>query len=261
MPLDPEFLAVLTLVAYASIAAAVVVANRYRKAPAWDVWLLYCVERIYLPLMFHWRANRRAPFPEQGAALVIANHRSPVDPLMIWMNHHLSWPSRRVRVIGFLTAKEYCELPGVRRITRAVRSIPVERGGSDMGPAREALRRLQNGELVGVFPEGRINLRAGLLEATPGIAWLALRAQVPVFPVFLHGTPQKGSMVAPFYTPSRVRVTFGEPIDLSAYRDRPKSRPVLMEVTRLLMERLAATGGLDPATVRVVEREGGKDEE
>lgn len=253
---DSEQLAIITLVAYAAIALAVVVANRYRRAPAWDVWVLYCIERLYLPFMFHWRANRQAPFPEQGGALVIANHRSPVDPLMIWMNHHLPWSSRRVRVIGFLTAKEYCEPPGLRFITRAMRSIPVERGGSDMGPAREALRRLQNGELVGVFPEGRINLGEGLLDATPGIAWLALRAQVPVFPVYLHGTPQKGSMATPFYTPSRVRVTYGEPIDLSAYRDKPKSRPVLMEVTRLLMERLAEIGGVDPRTVRVVEREG-----
>lgn len=255
MQVDPDLVSILTLAGYAAVAVAVVVANRYRCAPAWDVWFLYCLERIYLPFMFHWRSNRRSPFPETGGALIIANHRSPVDPLMIWMNHHLAWPSRRVRVISFLTAKEYCDLPGVRFITRAMRSIPVERGGTDMGPAREALRRLQAGDLIGVFPEGRINMGEGLLEATSGIAWLALRAQAPVFPVYIHGTPQKDDMVTPFYTPSRVRVTFGEPIDLSAYRNRPKSRPVLMEVTRLLMERLAITGGLDPAGVRVVERE------
>ena len=51
-------------------------------------------------------------------------------------------------------------------------------------------------------------------------------------------------MVAPFYTRCRVRVTYGDPINLSAYYDRKRTRTLLREVTDLLMRRLAELGGV-----------------
>jgi hypothetical protein len=51
-------------------------------------------------------------------------------------------------------------------------------------------------------------------------------------------------MVAPFYTRCRVRVTYGDPIDLSAYYDRKRTRTLLRDVTDLLMRRLAELGGV-----------------
>ena len=150
-----------------------------------------------------------------------------------------------MRLISYLTAAEYCDIPGLRFIVRTMRSIPVHRNGQDMAPVREALRRLKNGELVGVFPEGRLNYGTDLLEPTTGIAFLALKAKVPVYPVFIHDAPQKGeSMTAPFVTRCRVRVTYGDPIDLSAYFERKTSPELLVEVTNLLMSRLAELGGV-----------------
>jgi 1-acyl-sn-glycerol-3-phosphate acyltransferase len=113
-----------------------------------------------------------------------------------------------------------------------------------MASAREALRRLQAGKLVAVFPEGGINLGKGLREASPGIAWLALRAKVPVYPVFIHGSPQGTDMVEPFLGTARVRVIYGDPIDLSGYEGQRKSHELLAEVTDLLMRRLAELGGV-----------------
>lgn len=242
--MSPEVFSILIATCYVLLAVAGVAWSVRRSGLPWQVWLLYIVERIYVPLMFGWRSNRRCPFPADGPALIVANHRSPVDPLMIWMNHHLAGPKRRMRTIHFLTAKEYFDVPGVGWITRSMQSIPVERNGHDLAPAREALKLLKRGEWVGIFPEGRINTGEGLLEADSGVAWLALRAQVPVYPVFIHDSPQGRTMVEPFRTPSRVRVTFGEPIDLSEYFGRRKSRELLREVAELMMRRLAETGGL-----------------
>src|SRR5690606_20234993 len=188
----------------------------------------------------HWRANRHtSPFPECGPALIIANHRSPVDPQILWMNHHFGWKRHKIRTISFLTAKEDYEQPGiVGWICRTMQSIPAARAGRDMAPAGQALRMLQQGRIVGVFPEGRINTGPGLLPASSGPAWLALRADCPVIPVFIHGAPQGNTMVRSFLIPSRTTVVYGEPVDLTTYRSRPKSREVLEEVTELLMNRL-----------------------
>jgi 1-acyl-sn-glycerol-3-phosphate acyltransferase len=242
--MTPDSSARLVLLAYLAIGVGLVVWQFRRSGLGPSTWFLWVVERLYVPFMFRWRANRRCPFPAKGGGLILANHRSPVDPLLIWMNNHLGERPRRCRVTAFLMAREYYDIPGLTWVGRAMQCIPVNREGKDMRPAREALERLKRGDLIGVFPEGGINETSALREGDTGIAWLALHAQVPVFPVFLRDSPTSESMVKPFYTRCRVRVVYGDPIDLSDYYDRKRTRTLLREVTDLLMRRLAELGGV-----------------
>ncbi len=241
--------ALLVLSLYLAVALCLVVRSIRRSQDGPGVWLLYLIERLYVPLMFRWRAtNGPSPLPSSGGALVIANHRSPVDPMMVWMNHHLRtvWADRAQRVIGFLTAREYCNPPGLGWLVRTMQSIPVDRNGQDMGPAREAIRRLKNGRLVGIFPEGGIGSGESLGEPNTGVAFLALKAGVPVYPVFIRGAwfDEESGMAAPFVHRQTVRVTYGEPVDLSEYSGRRLSQDTLVEVTNLLMAKLAEAGGV-----------------
>lgn len=242
------------LIAYILIAAFLVARSIRRCQDGWGVWLLYFIERLYVPLMFRWRPNSQpSPLPATGGAIVIANHRSPIDPLLLWMNHHFRADTRGIRVVGFLTAAEYCEIPGLRWLVRTMRSIPVNRNGRDMAPTREAIKRLKDGQLIGIFPEGGLNFGIDLREPNPGVAFLALKAQVPVIPMYIHGAPQsETSMTAPFTTRCRVRVSYGQPIDLSEFQGRKTSQELLVEVTNLLMARLAELGGVGfvPAQIR-----------
>lgn len=237
--MNPEFAAQLVLAGYALVALAAIVIQAARCQDGWVVWLLSVVGRLICSNLLHVRANRRCPFPQHGPALIIANHRSPTDPLVLWINHRLSGSEWNIRPIGFLMAREYYEARSIHWLSRAMQSIPVDRQGADMAPARAALRRLQEGRLVGIFPEGRINTGEGLLPANPGVAWLALRAEVPVFPVYIHGAPQRGTMTQSFVTPARVRVYYGDPIDLSAYQNRRKTQELLQEVVDYLMSHIA----------------------
>ena len=125
-----------------------------------------------------------------------------------------------------------------------MQSIAVDRDGRDVGPTREAVRRLERGDLIGIFPEGGINTGEGLKAAVPGIAFLALKAGVPVIPVFIHGAPRTTDMISPFYTPSRVRVIYGTPIDLSPWQGQRKSQELLQALTDALMQKLADMGGV-----------------
>ena len=163
------------------------------------------------------------------------------------MNSHLrnKEHERSIRVIGYLMAREYYEQPGLTGcISRAMQSIPVDRNGHDMGPTRDAVRRLERGDLIGIFPEGGINTGDGLRSANSGIAFLALKAKVPVIPVFIHGVPKAESMITPFYTPCRVCVTYGAPIDLSLWQGQRKSQELLQALTDALMSKLADLGGV-----------------
>lgn len=245
--MTPDQLAQLVLLAYAAIAVGLLLASKRQCKDGWKVWLLFLIERLYVAFLFRWRANGRCPYPENSGALILSNHRSPIDPLMAWMNSHLRYEehARSVRVIGYLMAREYYEQPGlIGWISRAMQSIPVDRDGHDMGPTRDAIRRLEEGDLIGIFPEAGINTGEGVRAANPGIAFLALKAGVPVIPVYIHGVPQTKSMVAPFYTPSRVRVTYGTPIDLSPWQGQRKSQELLQALTDALMCKLADLGGV-----------------
>ena len=250
-----ESTAILLLAAYV-VVTVLLIAWRVRRYDVNAVaWMLYCVERMFVGIMWRWRSNRPCPFPSDGAALVIANHSSAADPMQLWMNHHLGPGRRNVRTISFMMAREYYHVTGIHWICRSMRSIPVSRDGKDTGPLRKALRQLQAGHMVGIFPEGRINVAEnGILDGNLGVGWLALKARVPVYPVYLENVPGGSNMIAPFLTRGRVRVIYGDPIDLSDfYSLRPKGE-VLEQVTELMMSRLAELGGVD----RI--REGGVEE-
>lgn len=245
--MTPDQLAQLVLLAYAAIAVGLVWLSVWRCRDGWRVWLLYFVNRLYVAFMFHWRANGRCPYPESSGAIILSNHRSPLDPMLAWMNSHLRYEehARSTRVISYLMAREYYEQPGlVGWIGRAMQSISVDRDGRDIGPTREAIRRLKRGDLIGIFPEGGINMGEGLRAANPGIAFLALKAGVPVIPVYIHGAPQGESMTEPFFAPSHVRVIYGTPIDLSPWQGQRKSQELLQALTDALMRKLADLGGV-----------------
>lgn len=236
----------LTLAIYCGIAVAICVRGIRASSGGWQLWILHIIARFHTTFFFRQRIAAECPLPAHGGALILANHRSPVDPMLMFSSSQLKRDGLHLRPVEFLTAVEYCDLGGpLGFITRHMDVIPVARSGRDMGPVKEALRRIRNGRLVGVFPEGRINTDSGLLPGNPGVAWLALHSQAPVYPVFLHDAPQGKSMVEPFVTFCRVDVSFGDPVDLTDYYGRRINQPLLDEVTELLMTRLASLGGVD----------------
>jgi 1-acyl-sn-glycerol-3-phosphate acyltransferase len=241
------------LLLYALVAAAVVTLQARRAVASWQLWVLHVISRIFTPLMFQQRLEGGCSLPALGGALVIGNHRSPTDPMLIFSGSPCKRDGFRIRPVEFLTAREYTEIGGfIGFVCRHMQSIPVERDGRDMDSAKRALRRLQHDHLVGIFPEGRINTGSGLLPGNPGVAWLALKGGKPVIPVFIHDAPQPGGMVRPFLTPCKVRVIYGEPVDLSRFAGQKVTPDLLNRVTDLLMQRLAETGGIQRAPLTVV---------
>src|SRR2546423_79348 len=86
--------------------------------------------------------------PRDGPAILVCNHTSALDPLLI--------QSACPRLITWMMASEYYELPGLNWVFRTIGAIPVDRSGRDLAATRAALRALQRGGVLGVFPEGRI---------------------------------------------------------------------------------------------------------
>lgn len=226
---------------------AVIVRGIRRIEGGLMLYLLYFFERLYAGIGYRLRTNVRCPFPPEGAAIVVANHRSPLDPMFLHHNQDTNQhPDGRFRIIRFLMVDTYYDIhPVVSAVCRAMKVIPVARSGKDMGPIKQAVRALKDGDMIGIFPEAGINLTGKLLPADTGVGWLALAARCPVYPVYIHNAPPGHTMVAPFFTFPKVRMTYGEPMTFEEYFDQKKTYEVTSQVTLKIMQEIGRLGGED----------------
>jgi 1-acyl-sn-glycerol-3-phosphate acyltransferase len=193
------------------------------------------IARGYARLWHRASSNGPAPLPPTGPALVYANHTCSSDPMFLLA----STP----RPLSFLATREHYEMSIVfRAILDTLRSVPVARTGRDVWAVRQALRRLDDGCVVCVFPEGGLSAvgRGRIGKPRLGLAYLALKRRVPVYPARIVGGPRTHRLLRSWVRPSRVpvQVVYGPPVDLSPYYGRRLDRRVLAEVGELLMRQL-----------------------
>ena len=121
-----------------------------------------------------------------GPWILACNHLSHFDPPLIAGAFH--------QPLDFMAMRELFRPAWFGFLLRAANVIPVGRRQADTTALKAALRRLEQGRIVCVFPEG--GLRAGSTsvlggaELTEGVALLASRAQVPVRPAVIVGSDQ-----------------------------------------------------------------------
>lgn len=140
-----------------------------------------------------------------GAALLAANHVSYLDPVVVWGN--------APRLPHMVAKSELWEVPFVRWVLDNVGVFPVHRDSLDRVFLQTATRLLNEGHLVGIFPEGTRHREPGLGKGNEGVAFIALRADVPVVPIGIAGTDKIMPPGARFPRPARVTIVVGEPID------------------------------------------------
>ncbi len=163
--------------------------------------LTYRVVRLFLRLYFRFTVTGASHIPP-GAALIMANHPSAIDPLIL-----AAALPRRGR---FIAAAEFLDMPVVGWAMRAYGVIPVRRGQVDLSVIKDAARALEAGALVVIFPEGRVSPMGGAVKAGAGV--LAARAGVPTVPAALLGTARALPLGRYIPRPVRVRVVFGPPL-------------------------------------------------
>ena len=187
-----------------------------------------------------WRTTVSGPLPiaRGEGAVIVCNHSSGVDPLVIQLCTN--------RIVHWMVAREYYYAPIITVVFRTLRSIPVNRGGVDTASTKAAIRLAEQGGLVGLFPEGRVNLTDELLlPGRPGAALIALKARVNVIPCYVTGVPYDGTALGSFFMSGHAHVQVGKPIDLSPYFGREGDRAVLQELTKRFLVEIAHLAGDD----------------
>lgn len=136
---------------------------------------------------YHRLQGECIPLPSEGAAIVVANHLSGLDPMLLI--------AASPRPLRFIIAAEQYHRRGLTWLFRAVGCIPVARDSRPERAFREALKALQQGEVVAIFPHGGIHLDSEPHQRLkPGAVRLAELADCPIYPVRLDGMRAQGSI-------------------------------------------------------------------
>jgi 1-acyl-sn-glycerol-3-phosphate acyltransferase len=179
----------------------------------------------------------REHVPKSGGFVVAGNHVSYLDIPMLGC--------ALGRQADFMGKRELFHHPVIGWIYRRLGGFPIRRGGVTKEALNEAVRRLQAGRVVVIYPEGGINRTGELLPPKPGIGLIVARAGVPVLPAYVTGTDEALPRGAKWVRPRQVTVRFGPPLrfapmaseledDDSEHEDQ--ARMYYMEVGRRVME-------------------------
>jgi 1-acyl-sn-glycerol-3-phosphate acyltransferase len=188
----------------------------------------------YLLCKFLWRTRwiNQLTLPGGKGGVIVCNHRSSVDPFFI--------QTATGRKIHWMVAREYCQHPAFRWFLTACEVIPVSRGGIDTAATKTAIRMAESGEIIGMLPEGRINMSEEfMLPVRPGAALVAIKAGVPIIPCHISGAPYRRYPWSPLLMPGRVEVQFGQPLDPADFAGQ-EDENLAQELTRQVLKRIAA---------------------
>ena len=199
-----------------------------------------------------WRVRRRyqSRQPIKGGGIILCNHRSSSDPFFIQVAFD--------RPVYWMVAREYVEKPLLSLLFKSIPIIPTNRRGVDSSAIRMAIEKARQGFLVGIFPEGRINTTTDfMLSVRPGAIMIALRAGVPVIPVFLEGSPYRDSTLSPFFMTADVQLVVGKSYDLVAAGGSGDARAGREQQVMLMLnavDRIARLAGVEGFVPRIAGR-------
>ncbi len=176
--------------------------------------VLKALAAAFLRLGFRLEARGAENVPRTGPALVVTNHSSVLDPPVVG--------AVTPRQLYFMAKAELFKLPLFGRLIYALNARPVRRGTSDPAALRAALRVLEGGNALLVFPEATRGPEGILREGRPGAGMLAVLSGAPVVPAYIAGTGRAWPKGRSFPRPARVRVHFGKPLQFK--RDERRDR-------------------------------------
>ena len=192
------------------------------------------VGRILFKLWARWKVRGRENVPNEGPLLVVANHITILDPVLLAISFD--------RKLIFMAKEELFRSRFLSYILRyGIGSFSVDRGRFVKKTLRQAYRVLAEGQVLAMFPEGTRSHNTQLQSAFYGSALIALRSGVPVLPVGVYGTEEINGIDAPLRRP-RVAVNIGHPFYLSRVDSNNNSKldkAELAECTELIMRRIA----------------------
>ena len=158
---------------------------------------------------------------QNGGFIICANHVNFLDAVAV-----VVFSKEKIRFIG---KYDLARIGIIRWLEHLFDVIPIKRNTQDIEAMKRSLKALKNGEILGIFPEGTRRGMEKNKKIKNGASFMAIRAGVPVVPVGISGS------FKPF---SKVRITYGEPLDMSKYKVKGQEKECQEQATKEIMENI-----------------------
>ncbi|MFN0108716.1 MAG: lysophospholipid acyltransferase family protein [Blastocatellia bacterium] len=164
-------------------------------------WPLF---RVLFAVEYHGLEN----IPERGAVIIAGNHPSYLDPVLVML------PVKRK--IRFMAWDALFKVPVLGQLIRAMGSFPVDiRKGKGESAFREAVKVLDSGDALGIFPEGQRSEQGPMGELRTGVARLAIETGAAIIPVTIGGAYRAWPKWKLLPKPAKIIVKYHPPIQLN----------------------------------------------
>ncbi|MFC5711555.1 lysophospholipid acyltransferase family protein [Thalassorhabdus alkalitolerans] len=180
--------------------------------------VLKFIAKVIIPLRFSITITGRENVPEDGPVILSSNHINFFDPVFLGILVK--------RDIHFLAKIELFSSRLTRSLMLKLHTIPVNRqSGNAIRPVRRALKLLEEGQVVGIFPEGTRIPTGKRVEPAKGVGFFGVKTGVPIVPVGISIYKKKNSLR------KKVTIHIGSPIEVSTLETDD-----YREVARLVMD-------------------------
>lgn len=168
-------------------------------------WFLRFFCLILGKFFFHLEARGREFIPRQGGFVLVSNHASFLDPIILGV---LS-----PRVLSYAARDSLFRNKLFAALLSEICVFPIKRWSADLGAVKESVRRLKNNSGLVVFPEGTRSPNGEIQNFTYGFVLLAHKAAVPIIPAWISGSNKAWGKGRRLIRPAKIKVVFGRPLN------------------------------------------------
>lgn len=184
---------------------------------------LYIWMRIFHGLQFSGAGN----IPKDGPVIIAANHPSYFDPVVLSL--------ATARHVRFFALADILKVPLIGWFARQWGILPVYKGGNNEETVQKALRVLQRGGAIGIFPEGRRSLQYAMGNAKPGVGRLAVQSGAKVVPCIIYGTWKAWPHLTALPHPAKIVVNFLPPIEVDRVDTKENHEKIAQQVREAIV--------------------------
>lgn len=201
---------------------------------------IYAALSGIVKLIFRIKVVNRENEPDEGGYVVVANHISATDPIIICY-------AFRKRQVHFMAKKELFGVPLFGRFIRMLGAFPIDRGGSDVGAIKNAVSIVGEGKALGIFPQGHRypGVDPRTTKTKNGAVLIASRVGAPIVPVYIW---HKGNKGGPF---RKTYVIIGEKIPFESFGYNKEESGEYARITDIVFDKVCSLGeGFDPTSYK-----------
>jgi 1-acyl-sn-glycerol-3-phosphate acyltransferase len=191
--------------------------------------MLYSFIRGLLRFIFYFlglKSEGLEKLPQSGPVIIAANHVSNWDPIVVAIVLN--------RPVYFMGKAGLFKYKLMDKFFSSLNAFPVRRGIPDRKAIRKALQILEEGNVLGIFPEGVRNKTGEDLKAQSGVAMIALKSGAPILPVACLGT----KCIIPWGWSSPLLVRVGKLISLDEFKDQKMRSSAQAQLSADIMNKI-----------------------